>query len=154
MTDNIKVKGTVTMIHTDKDGNVISEETGDNLIVDAGLSEIVNLIGDGLVWDKFGYIALGTDNTTVPATGTALGAEITTNGASRVAATVTQETTTTTGDTLQLENTFNFTGSLAIEEVWVFNAATGGDMLGRKPSGTKNVSDWDALKVVYKIKFA
>ena len=149
--DKVALKGKVTMIHRDNDGNVLDKTVWTNLIVDAGLDEVIKLIGGGLTGSKFEYLALGSDNTSPAAWDTALWNEITSNWGSRVQATVTQETTNTTNDTLRLDNTFDFTGSLTIEEVGVFNDPSAGTMLGRKLSGTKSVSSGDSLQIIYDI---
>lgn len=92
-------------------------------------------------------IALGTDT---PGT-TALGAEITTNGGARGAATVTNTTETVTGDTEQWQKTFTFTGSLAITEEGLFNNNTsGGIMFASQSFAAVNVADGDTLQITHK----
>lgn len=86
---------------------------------------------------------------------TALGSESTTNGGSRGAATVTNQTTTTTGDTERWVKTFTFTGSLALTEEGLFdNNTSGGNMLASQTFSAVNVVNTDTLQVTHNVKFA
>lgn len=93
------------------------------------------------------HIALGVGTPSA----TALGSESTTNGASRAAATVTAETTSTTDDTAQYYKEFTFTGSLALTEEGLFTASSGGTMVASQTFSTLNVEDGDQLNVTHKI---
>jgi len=113
-----------------------------NIVTNAGLAAIIRLIGAGLTENKFGYVAIGTGTTTESATDTALQAEI-----KRKAATVTQVTTTITGDTCLFEATFSsadgLSGSHNVSEAGVFNASSGGILLARKVFSAVPLN-WDA----------
>ena len=113
-----------------------------NVITDVGLACMIRLIFSGLTEDKFGYIAIGTGTTAESTTDTALEAEI-----ARKAATVSQTTTSVSGDTALLEATFSsadgLTGTSNVSETGIFNASTGGDMLARKTFSAVPL-DWDA----------
>jgi len=113
-----------------------------NVITNAGLAAIIRLVFSGLTENKFGYIAIGTGTTAEAVTDTALQNEI-----KRKAATVTQTTTTITGDTALLEATFSsadgLTGSSNVSEAGVFNADTGGILLARKVFSAVPLN-WDA----------
>jgi hypothetical protein len=102
-----------------------------NVVTDAGIGAVVRLVFAGLTEDKFGYLAIGTGTTPESATDTALVAEL-----KRKAASVTQMTTTITGDTVKLEAEFSsadgLTGTATVSESGIFNAATGGILLARK----------------------
>ena len=166
MKDLFRVKGHYEIKAFDKNGrditNRLSSPNGrmingslviGNTITNAGLAELAGLMTadvGGTGWD---YSALGTDNTAPTASDTALGAEITTNGGERAAATGSRVTTTVTNDTMQLVNTFNFTGALSIREVGIFNAATGGTMLSRQLL-TFDASSGDSIQVTYKVTVA
>jgi hypothetical protein len=169
----IKISGWVEIIVRDKDGRIkfryppTEEESGEkknnphtlpihtalpthfldyywrkNIITNAGIAEMIRLIFAGLTGTKFGYIAIGTGTTAESATDTALGYEI-----KRKSATVTQTTTTVTGDTALLTATFSkadgLTGTSAVTEAGVFNASSGGVLLARKVFTAVNVN-WDA----------
>lgn len=113
-----------------------------NIITDVGLACIIRLVFSGLTEDKFGYLAIGTGTTAEAATDTALGMEI-----ARKAATISQTTTSITGDTALVEATFSsadgLTGTSNVSETGIFNAPTGGDMLCRKTFSAVPIN-WDA----------
>lgn len=86
---------------------------------------------------------------------TALGSESTTNGGSRGAATVSNQTTTTTGDTERWVKTFTFTGSLALTEEGLFdNNTSGGNMLASQSYSAVNVVNTDTLQITHNVKYA
>jgi len=141
----VPVRGHIHFKHVQADGSV-REFDLDNLIMDAGEDEVAQLVC-GVAATAFDYIAIGTDDTAPDDSQTALGAEITTNGGSR-----TQDGSTgTSGNVATIDVTFNFTGSLAIKEVGLFNAASNGDMLARQVFSVINVGDGDALTVTWNI---
>jgi hypothetical protein len=113
-----------------------------NIITNAGIAEVIRLVFSGLTGTKFGYIAIGTGTTAEAATDTALGYEI-----ARKSATVTQTTTTVSGDTALLEATFSkadgLTGTANVSEAGVLNASTGGVLLARKVFSAVPLN-WDA----------
>lgn len=129
-----------------------------NLVVDAGKAGVasrINGAGGEAVFDKIGW---GT-GTVAPAAGdTALGAEkqadATTATTTHVvsAATTSRVTTTVTNDTAQDVGTVAATGSGAITESGVFNAATAGTMLCRQTFSAVNVVNGDSLQFTWKIK--
>lgn len=86
---------------------------------------------------------------------TALGSESTTNGGSRGAATVSNQTTTLTGDTERWVKTFTFSGSLALTEEGLFdNNSSGGVMLASQSFSAVNVVNTDTLQVTHNVKYA
>lgn len=94
-------------------------------------------------------IGIGTGGTT------ALNSEITTGGGSRGAATCTNTTTDTTGDTAQLVKTFTFTGSFAItEEGLLDNNTSGGNLMAYQTFSAINVVNTDTLQITHKVKVA
>lgn len=96
-------------------------------------------------------IAIGTGTPS----STALGTEITTGGGSRGAATVSNQTTTTTGDTERWVKTFTFTSSFAITEEGLFdNNTSGGNMLASQSFSAVNVVNTDTLQITHNVKFA
>lgn len=152
--DTIGLKGFGSMICRDKDGNILWESEFTNTITNAGFAVLSGLAGNVGSEVAFTYLALGTSSTAPAASQTALGGEITTNGLGRASATVTQETTTQTDDTLQLYKLFTATGSSTVEEVGIFNDASAGTMLGRALTGTKSLSSGNTLGLYYKVKFS
>jgi hypothetical protein len=150
MKDILKLKWLVEYKHFDKNWNLISVDTDTNLIVNAGIAQVIQLAW-WLGWTAFTYLATGS-GTTAPAAGqTALVTENTASGSGRKSATTTAQTTTITWDTLQLVATWNFTGNITVWEVWVFNAASWGAMLARQVPSLKYFDDWETLEITYKI---
>jgi len=128
------------------DGRVESYGRYEDIITNAGLAEVVKCIGAGLGGVPFAYIAIGSGTTAPAATDTALEFET-----HRGSATVSQTTSTVSGDTAQFEYTFSFTASYAITESGVFNDPTAGVMLCRQTFPVINVASGDALTVTWKI---
>ena len=151
----IGITGQVRLECHDKDGNLLWD-TGfmKNTITNACLAELSGLAGNTGSKTAFTYLAVGTDSTAESAAHTALQAETTTNGLERAAATVSQVTTTQTNDTLQLTKTWTATGTVVVEEVGAFNAASAGTMFGRKLTTTKTVNNGETLTGTYQFIFA
>ena len=78
-------------------------------------------------------------------------AEITDSGLARVIGTKSTVQTTVAGDTSQLLKEFSVTGTKAIKEVGVLNAASAGTMLSRTVITTKNVGSGDTIEIIYKL---
>lgn len=113
-----------------------------NIVVNVGLAAIIRLVFSGLTETKFGYLAIGTGTTAESASDTALQNEI-----KRKSATITQETTTISGDTAKLEATFSsadgLSGTSNVSETGIFNGSTAGIMLARKTFAAVPLN-WDA----------
>jgi len=113
-----------------------------NIITNVGLAAIIRLVFSGLTETKFGYLAIGTGTASESATDTALDNEV-----KRKAATISQTTTTVTGDTALCEATFSSTdtlsGTMNITEAGIFNASSGGILLARKVFSAIPIN-WDA----------
>jgi len=128
-------------------GDLFGCKDGD-LIVDNGLDGVTAVLG-GLD-SAFAYMAIGTDNTSPVAGDTTLK-----NETHREKATISRETTTKTNDTLVFTRVFSgYSGQETIEEVGIFNAASGGYMLCRILTGSK-YKDWDAgdtLELIVKVQ--
>ena len=146
-----KIVGHVTVRVIRADGT-IEEEDFHNLVVNAGKSVIAGLIG-GLNTSAFTYVAIGTGTTAEAVGDTALEHEV-----KRKQATASQTTTSVTNDTLNLDVTFSsadgLTGTTAVTEYGIFDAATGGNMLARVVKAAKNM-DWDAgdqLQVIWTVQ--
>lgn len=142
-----------TQIFLNKYGVVRDSWAVDNLITSAGKAQLALLAGDASA-TPFTYLAVGTGNTSPAADQTTLSAEVSTSGLSRAAATVSRTNTTVTNDTLQLVVVWTVTGTVAVEEVGAFNAASSGTMLGRALTTTKNVANGETLTGTYQVIFA
>lgn len=120
-----------------------------NLVTNAGMAGVASRVnGDGAE-AAFTYIALGTGATAANAADTTLQTEITTNGGQRAAATASRTTTDVANDTATLVKTFTFTGSFAITESGVLNAAAAGVLLARQVFSAINVVSGDSLQVTW-----
>ena len=121
-----------------------------NTITTVGKQIVAKRIG-GVTQDAVTAVALGIGTPSA----TALGSEITTNGGDRVTATsVTNATTSTTGDTCQWQHSFTFTGSFAITEEGLFdtNVSSTGNMLASQSFSAINVVSTDVLQITHKVQ--
>jgi len=125
-----------------------------NVITNAGLGAISGLVGNIGSETAFSYLAVGTSDTAASQTQTALVAEITTGGLERASVTPTQEETTTADDTVQLTKQWTASATHSVEEIGIFNASSGGIMLGRKVTGTKALISGETLTATYQVIFA
>ncbi len=153
ITNSLKLEGTYILECRRSDGSLRWKETVKNIVTNAGKAQLALLCGDASAV-PFTYIALGTSSTAVAATDTQLTAEISTNGLSRAAGTVSRVTTTVTNDTFQITKTFTASGSQSFEEIGIFNAASTGTMLSHALTGTKSVINTDQFVATYQLKFS
>lgn len=151
--DAIKIKGTYHFEIYDSKGQLKDKWSVDNLVTSAGKAQLALLAGDSTA-TPFTYIAVGTSTTAVNVSQTALSAETVTNGLERAAGTISRTTTTVTNDTFNLTKTFTATGTVAVEEVGVFNASSSGTMLSRALTSTKTVLNTETFIVTYTLAFA
>ncbi len=123
-----------------------------NLITTKG-KEIISKQLNGVTTAPVTAIAIGIGNTAANAADTALDSEITTNGGERDAATASNQTTTTTGDTARWVLTFSFTGSFAVVEEGLFdNNVSGGNLLARQVFSAVNVVNGDSLQITHNVQ--
>jgi len=97
------------------------------------------------------YIAVGTGTTAFNAADTTLQTETSGSGLDRAAASASLVTTDTTNDTAQLVVTFTVTGTVAVTESGVLNAASTGTLLCRQTFSAINVVNGDSLQITWKI---
>lgn len=152
--ENIKVKGRIDFEIRDKYGNLKDKWSVNNLITSAGKAALAGLAGNTGAITAFTYIAVGTSSTAVAVGQTTLGGEISTNGLSRAAGSVSRTTTTVTNDTLTITKTFTVAGTSTVEEIGVFNAASVGIMLGRALTTSKALVSGDTFVTTYNIIFS
>lgn len=140
----------IEFIHRDKDGKVINRWTSKgkphDCLTNLGFADVAALILLDIVDpDQYDWIAIGTGVVAADPTDTTLGTE-----KSRLAAVGTRVLTSVANDTAQLVITFSqaadagLTGTDAITEVGVFNAAAVGTMLMRQVFAAESMN-WDAL---------
>lgn len=145
--DNINAKGSLTLILTDADGNVKSEQNVKNLVVSVGLSHLAQRAINNAV-TVMSHMALGSG--TVPAAlgNTTLGTE-----AGRIALQSSSNVTTNvSNDSVQFIASFGAgVATGAITEAGIFNAASAGDMLCRTVFNVVNKDANDTLTVTWKV---
>lgn len=109
-----------------------------DMVMNAGKAAVAGLILTDVSVNDYGYLAIGTGTTAPAATQTTLVTET-----HRAVGTGTRVTITVTNDTAQLVATFSgFSGTEAVTEIGMFNAAAVGDMAMRQTFAVLNV-DWD-----------
>jgi hypothetical protein len=125
-----------------------------NLVVSAGKAGAASRINGSGGEAAFTYIALGTGTGAAAAGDTVLGTELATSGLSRANSTASRVTTTVTNDTAQLQNTFTVTGTQAVTESGVLNAASTGTLLARQVFSAINVVNGDSLQITWKFQMS
>lgn len=124
-----------------------------NLITNAGFAAMASRLTGSGGEAAFTYMALGTGTNAAAVTDTALQSEIVDSGLQRVVATLSRVTTDVTNDTAQLVNSFSITGTKAITEMGILNAASGGTLLNRQVFTAINVQNGDTLQITAKFDF-
>lgn len=124
---------------------------GENLVTNAGKAGVASRINGSGSEAAFTYTAIGIGTTAAAAADTTLESEITTNGGQRASATVSRVTTDVTNDTARHVKTFTFTGSFAVTEAGILNAASSGVLLNRNVFSAVNVVSGDTLQVTVDI---
>jgi hypothetical protein len=139
MKETVGIKGKLTLRLFDKDGNLKSEMTVPNLIMDVGKDYIASRIMQGTA-TVMSHMAVGTSNAnSTDSTLTALNTEI-----GRVALT----STTLADNVVEYEALFPAgTGTGALVEAGIFNGASTGTMLCRTTFSVVNKSASDTLTI-------
>lgn len=147
--DNIKTKGTLTLVLTDENGNV-KQQDEHNLVVSTGLAYIASRMKDATA-TAMSHMAVGAGSTAAAAANSALGNEL-----GRVTLTSTTiVTTSVSNDAVQYVATFGAgTGTGAITEAGIFNDATTGTMLCRTVFAVINKGALDTLTITWKVTVA
>lgn len=123
-----------------------------NLITTVGKKAVADQLG-GSTTAPMTAVAIGIGTTAANAANTTLESEIVTAGGERGAATVTNQTTTTTGDTERWIKTFNFTDSFAVTEEGILdNNTSGGVLLARQVFSAVNVISGDSLQITHNVQ--
>ena len=122
-----------------------------NLVTDTGRAGVASRINGSGAEAAFTYIAVGTGTTAANVTDTALETELAADGLSRAAASVSRVTTDVTDDSARMTVTFSVTGTQAVTESGVLNAASSGVLLARQVFTAVNVVNGDSLAVTWTI---
>jgi len=144
MEDKFGLRGNVELILRDKDGNIIEQRDVKNTITNAGYDAICDVIGNTTQPNDFAWTGIGTGTTGVQGTDTALETE-----AARVA-NVYAHSTGTKVFTMTADYAAG-TGTGAITESALLNAASVGTMLNRIVFSVINKGASDTLQVVWSI---
>jgi len=123
-----------------------------NTTTNVGFAAVAGRINGSGSPAAFTYIAVGTGTNAASASDTALQTELSTSGLSRAAGSVSLVTTTQTNDTAQIVLTYTVTGTQAVTESGLFNAASSVTLLARQVFSAINVVNGDSLQVTWKIK--
>jgi len=145
--DNVKLKGSLELVLRDQFGNIKEKRLEKNLVVTVGLAYIVSRMKDATA-TAMSHMAVGTNNTAAAAGNTTLNTEI-----ARVALdSTTLVTTTVTNDSIQYVATFGAgTGTGALVEAGILNAASAGTLLCRTVFSVINKGALDSLTVTWKV---
>jgi hypothetical protein len=141
--DQIYPKGQLNILLTGSDGKVKVNETVKNLVVDAGKGWIAARMTEASIPDEMSHMAVGTDNTAAAGGQTTLVAEN---------ARVALSTTTISTNTVEYVATFGAgTGTAALVEAGILNAASGGTLLCRTVFSVVNKGADDTLTITWTI---
>jgi len=120
-----------------------------NLTTTTGKAGVASRINGNGAEAAFTYIAVGTGTTAAAIADTTLETETAASGLSRAAATASRVTTDTTNDTAKLLKSFSVTGTVAVTESGVLNAASVGTLLARQVFSAINVVNGDTLEITW-----
>lgn len=141
MKDSLKLKGAVSLVLRDKDGNIKKTQEAKNLIVDTGLNFICDRMKDDET--AMTHMAIGSGTTAAAAGDTALGSEL---------GRVTLDSSTVTNNEIVYVASFGANvGTGAVTEAATLNAASGGTMLCRVVFSEVNKAADDTLQLTWTI---
>lgn len=138
----IKATGTLQIVVRDENGNVKQDVKVENLVVTAGLGYIASRMKDATA-TAMSHMAVGTSNTAASLGQTTLVAEI---------ARVTLTSTTVTTNQVEYVATFAAgTGTGALQEAGILNAASNGTMLCRTVYSVINKGASDSMTITWTV---
>ena len=136
--DESRALGKLTIEVKDKDGNLKQKQEVKNLVVDTGLDYIASRMKDATA-TAMSHMAIGTGSTAAAAGNTALGSE-----AARQALT---STTVTSNAVAYVASFAAGTGTGAITEAGILNAASGGTLVCRTVFSVVNKGASDSMTI-------
>ena len=140
--EELKVTGGLKVEVKDKDGNLKQKQEVKNLVVDTGLDYIASRMKDASA-TAMSHMAIGTGSTAAAAGNTALGSE-----AARQALT---STTVTSNAVAYVASFAAGTGTGAITEAGILNAASGGTLLCRTVFSVVNKGASDSMTITWTV---
>lgn len=139
--DTLKVTGDVAIIVTDKDGNVKDSREIKNLVVTTGKSYIADRMANNTT--AMSHMAVGAGTTAAANGDTVLGGEL-----GRIAL----ASTNVADNVISYVATFPAgTGTGAVSEAGIFNAATNGTLLCRTVFAVVNKGNDDTMSITWQI---
>jgi hypothetical protein len=140
--EQLKASGSLRVVITGKDGQVKEEHDFKNIVVNVGKTFVASRMV-GTTANIMSHMAIGSDSTAAAAGDTALGAEL-----GRVAL----ATATSSSNVVTYTATFPAgTGTGAVVEAGLFNAASAGTMLCRTVFAVVNKGADDAMSVTWTV---
>ena len=140
--DETRALGKLTIEVKDKDGKLKQREEVKNLVVDTGLAYIASRMKDATA-TAMSHMAIGTGSSAAAAGNTALGTE-----AARVALT---STTDTSNAVAYVASFAAGTGTGAITEAGILNAASSGTLLCRTVFSVVNKGASDSMTITWTV---
>ena len=140
--DETRALGKLTIEVKDKDGKLKQREEVKNLVVDTGLAYIASRMKDASA-TAMSHMAIGTGSSAAAAGNTALGTE-----AARVALT---STTVTSNAVAYVASFAAGTGTVAITEAGILNAASSGTLLCRTVFSVVNKGASDSMTITWTV---
>lgn len=150
--DGFEKIGIFDLTLRDSNGKIKDVRIVKNLITSAGKAGAASRLNGAGGEAAFTYLAVGTGTNSAAVGDTALQTELSTSGLSRVNASASRVTTSVTNDTAQLQNTFSVSGTAAVTEAGILNAASVGTLLSRQVFTAVNVVNGDSLQLTYKVQ--
>lgn len=150
--DRTEEFGIFSLTHRNAFGDILGARIVHNLITSAGKAAIASRINGSGSEAVFTYLAVGVGATAASVSDTTLQTEITDSGLARVNATASRVTTSVTNDTARLVTTFTVTGTKAVTEAGILNAASAGTLLSRQVFTAVNVANGDSLQLTYSVQ--
>jgi len=144
ISDNLQMRGRLTIVVTAPDGSVKDEQTVENLVVTTGKNYVASRMA-GTSANVMSHMAIGTGSTAAAAADTTLGTE---------SARVSLTSTTNNNNDVVYVATFPANtpaSAAAITEAGLFNASSGGTMLCRTVFAQVNKQTADALTITWTV---
>ena len=144
ISDNLQMRGRLTIVVTAPDGSVKDDQTVENLVVTTGKNYVASRMA-GTSANVMSHMAIGTGSTAAAAADTTLGTE---------SARVSLTSTTNNNNDVVYVATFPANtpaSAAAITEAGLFNASSGGAMLCRTVFAQVNKQTADALTITWTV---
>jgi hypothetical protein len=148
---SINIRGWFEVTNRDSRGFIKEARVVHNLITNAGKAGAASRLNGSGAEAAFTYLAVGTGTNAASVSDTTLQTELASAGLSRASATASRVTTTVTNDTAQLVYSWSVSGTAAITEAGILNAASNGTLLCRQVFSAVNVVNLDTFQLTYKV---